>query len=53
MTLEQAKQELIKRYKYLYENATFILATFMYKQTQEELDATNKKYNLNSKELRI
>ena len=53
MTLEQAKQELIKRYKYLYENATFILAPYMYKQTQEELDAINKEFNLNSKELSI
>lgn len=53
MTLEQAKQELVKRYKYLYENASFILAPYMYKQTQEELEATNKEYNLNSKELSI
>lgn len=53
MTLEQAKQELVKRYKYLYENATFILAPFMYKQTQEELEATNKEYNLSIKEPQI
>ena len=36
MTLEQAKLELIKRYKYLYENAALILAPFMYEQTEEE-----------------
>ena len=36
MTLEQAKQELVKRYRYLYENAYFILAPYMYEQTEEE-----------------
>lgn len=36
MTLDQAKEELIKRYKYLYDNASFILAPFMYEQTEEE-----------------
>ena len=34
MTLEEAKKELIKRYKYLYENAYFILAPFMCEETQ-------------------
>ena len=36
MTIEQAKQELIRRYKYLYENAAFILAPYMYEQSEEE-----------------
>ena len=36
MNKEQSKQELIKRYKYLYENAPFILAPFMYEQTEKE-----------------
>lgn len=35
MTTEQAKQELVRRYKYLYENATLILAPFMYKSQPE------------------
>ena len=38
MTVETAKQELIRRYKYLYENACFILAPFMRKETIEELE---------------
>ena len=36
MTLDQAKQELIKRYRYLYENAYFVLAPYMYEQSEEE-----------------
>lgn len=36
MTLDQAKQELVKRYRYLYENACFILAPYMYEQSEEE-----------------
>ena len=36
MTIEQAKQELVRRYKYLYENAYFILAPYMYEQSEEE-----------------
>ncbi len=36
MTLELAKQELVKRYKYLYENAYFILAPYMYEQSEQE-----------------
>ena len=36
MTIEQAKQELVRRYKYLYENTYFILAPYMYEQTEEE-----------------
>ena len=36
MDLEYAKQELVRRYKYLYENAYFILAPYMYEQTEEE-----------------
>ncbi len=42
MTLKEAKQELIERYKYLYENAILILAPFMYEQPQKE-DKTKSK----------
>ena len=37
MTQDQAKQELVKRYEYLYENANFILAPYMYEQSKQEL----------------
>ena len=37
MTIEQAKEELIKRYKYLYENASFILAPFMCEDSKRTL----------------
>lgn len=36
MNLDQAKKELIRRYKYLYENAYLILAPYMYEQTEED-----------------
>ena len=36
MTLEEAKQQLVNRYRYLYENAFLILAPYMYEQTEEE-----------------
>ena len=36
MTIEQAKQELVNRYRYLYENAYLILAPYMHEQTDEE-----------------
>lgn len=36
MTIEQTKQELVRRYRYLYENAYFILAPYMYEQSEEE-----------------
>lgn len=36
MTLDQAKQELVKRYRYLYENTYFILTPYMYEQSEEE-----------------
>ena len=49
MTLEQAKQELVRRYRYLYENAYFILAPYMYEQSEEEfkkqVDEYLKKFN--------
>lgn len=49
MTIEQAKQELVRRYKYLYENAYFILAPYMYEQSEEEfrkqVDEYLKKFN--------
>lgn len=40
MTIEEAKKELVRRYKYLYENAQFILAPFMYEQSEEEFKKT-------------
>ena len=43
MEKEQIKQELINRYKYIYENAVYILAPYMYQQTEEERDKLNKK----------
>lgn len=48
MTLEQAKQELVKRYLYLYENSCFILAPFMYGQTQEEFRKSNQSYDFDA-----
>lgn len=36
MTLEYAKQEMIRRYKFLYENAYFVLAPYMYEQSEED-----------------
>ncbi len=44
MEKEQIKQELINRYKYIYENALYILAPYMYQQTEEERDKLNEKY---------
>lgn len=46
MNLQQAKEELIKRYKYLYLNAPFILAPYMHEQTQNELEKYNKKHKI-------
>ena len=50
MTIEQAKQELVRRYKYLYENASFILAPYMYEQSEEDfqkqVDENLRKYNV-------
>lgn len=37
MTLEQAKQELVRRYKYLYENAYFILAPICMNKVKKNL----------------
>ena len=45
MLLEEAKQELIKRYRYLYENAYFILAPYMYEQEQKENKKTNQDFD--------
>lgn len=45
MTLEQTKQELVRRYKYLYENAYFILAPYMYEQSDEEFKKLVDKYS--------
>ena len=43
MNLDQAKQELIRRYKYLYENAYLILEPFMYEQSEKEFLETQKR----------
>ena len=45
MTLEQTKQELVRRYKYLYENAYFILAPYMYEQSEEEFKKLIDEYS--------
>ena len=37
------KDELKNRYKYLYENAQFLLAPFMYEQTEKEFNDLNEK----------
>lgn len=44
MNKEEAKKELIKRYKYIYENAHIILAPHMYKQTKDERNKLNKQF---------
>ena len=45
MTLDQAKQELIRRYRYLYENAYFILAPYMHEQTEKEFEGSKKEFD--------
>ena len=47
MEKEQVKEELIRRYKYLYENATVILAPLMHEMTQEEREEINCRYRKN------
>ena len=47
---QKFKNELIKRYKYLYENITFILAVYMHEVKDEELNNYKKKYKINLKE---
>ena len=42
MNKQEIKKELIGRYKYIYENASFILAPYMYQQTKEERERLNK-----------
>lgn len=44
MEKEQIKQELINRYKYIYENAIYILVPYMHEETQDELAEKNRKY---------
>lgn len=44
MTLEKAKEELVKRYKYIYENAYLIVAPYMYEQTEEEFKKSKEKF---------
>jgi len=46
MTINKIKEELIKRYKYLYENAEIILAPYIHEQTKEEVKECNKKYGV-------
>ena len=53
MTVEEAKKELVKRYKYLYENAEFLLAQFLEEETEEELKDSNKRWNSDRTERRI
>ncbi len=48
MEREQIKEELINRYKYIYENATCILAPLMYQQTEDERDRLNEQYRKES-----
>ena len=49
MEKEQIKQELINRYKYIYENTAYILAPYMYEQTKEERDKLNEKFRKENK----
>ena len=51
MTLEQAKEELVRRYKYLYENSSFILAPYMHEETDEEFKESKKKHECLEKPL--
>ena len=44
MNKTQMKEELISRYKYIFENAMYILAPYMYEETHDELAEKNKKY---------
>ena len=44
MEPKKIKEEVIKRYCYLYENAEFILAPFMYEETKEEREKLNNEY---------
>ncbi|MBQ3021613.1 MAG: hypothetical protein IJD92_05280 [Bacilli bacterium] len=44
MTLNNAKQEIINRYKYIYENADLILAPYMCEETPEEFKISKEKY---------
>lgn len=53
MTTEQAKKELVKRYKYLYENAQFFLALHLEQETQEEFEKFKRKYKTSRTERRI
>ncbi len=52
MNLYQAKKELVRRYEYLYINAPFILAPYMYEQTEEDYIRMKNKflkaYNMDS-----
>lgn len=43
MTLDEIKEELIKRYKFINENAAHILAPFMHEETTEEIEESNKR----------
>lgn len=45
MKTNEAKKELLRRYEYLYENATFILAPFVHEQTLEKFEGSKHIYN--------
>ena len=45
------KQELINRYKYLYENVTYILASYMYKETEDDIKKRLRKLCCSEEEL--
>lgn len=53
MTKEQAKKELVKRYKYLYENAEFFLALHLVQETEVEFKEYKSKYKTSRTERRI
>ena len=53
MTTQQAKKELVKRYKYLYENAQFFLALHLVQETEVEFKEYKKRYKTSRTERRI
>jgi len=51
--IENYKEELINRYKYLYENITYILAPCMYEETEEDVKKRIKKLCCSKEELTL
>ena len=49
--IENYKNELINRYKYLYENAVYILAPFVYRETEEDVKKRMRKLCCSEEEL--